>query len=121
MLARYDQTDALHNALTQGVDEAMSREQNRLNNFALVAALFLTITVGPILEPPELQNDIMQKVFAGFMIGSTMCFFLTIMFTIHITSLWTRVIHCDADYFQFLLDHNWNLITDMIGVLNWDW
>jgi hypothetical protein len=118
-------TTAIHTALTQGIDEAMNREMSRLNNFALVAALFLTMTTAQIMEPPtfhksdlfpDVDASVWENIYGGMQAASTMFLLISIVFTIHIQNMWTMYIHCDADYLRMLLQREWNHVTAVCSV-----
>ena len=43
----------LTSLLTQGVDECMQREKEKMNNFGITSALMMTISMAAALEPPQ--------------------------------------------------------------------
>lgn len=95
-------------AMAQGPEEAVARYTNKMQNVGLVCALFIVGAIGAVMSPPdmmlELDDDDWRFVaFYVFMHISCLCFFMNIVFFVHMMNWFPKLLHRDADIFIFFL------------------
>ena len=107
----------LTSLLTQGVDECMQREKEKMNNFAITSALVMTISMAAALEPPPELSGKPRTIYGAMMVLASFLFFICIGAVVHIQNMWGKHFRCDADVFLFHLSVNWEMEIVMLWMI----
>ena len=106
----------LASVLSQGVDESMARDKDTVANFAVTAALMLTVSVTMMMTPPDGLGTPGEStaclIFTVTQVVASMLFVEAISASIHIVSMWNTWLNCDADVFLYHLELDWNAVKN---------